>query len=132
MDDKRHGRDWNNNPLAGFGALINALGGGGDQGNMFPQSDADDLASGARFIPGEVTLARRRGEKVTFAQNCGNSCCWYWQMPGGICIYHWDRYQWLEIARANGKWNGEGDFSGDAGPCPQCGNKHTSGVTYKK
>ena len=62
MDDKRCGRDWSD-PMAGFGALINALGGGGDQGNMFPQSDADDFASGARFVPGEVTLARRAGQK---------------------------------------------------------------------
>lgn len=124
-------RDWNDNPLAGFGALISAMGGGGDAGNMFPQSDADDLASGARFIPGEVTMARRRGEKVTFVQNCNNSTCWYWEMPDGTRVYHWDRYTWLNIAKENGKWDGSGEFSGDAGPCPRCGNKHTDGGTHK-
>lgn len=124
-------RDWNDNPLAGFGALISAMGGGGDRGNMFPQSDADDFASDARFIPGEVTLARRRGEKVSFIKNCNNSTCWYWEMPDGTHIYHWDRSTWLNIAKTNNKWGGEGEFSGDAGSCPDCGNIHTNGGSYK-
>lgn len=124
-------RSCNDNPLAGFGALINAMGGGGDAGNTFPQSDAVELASGARFIPGEVTLARRRGEKVTFVQNCNNNTCWYWEMPDGTHIYHWDRYVWLSIAKANGRWDGEGEFSGDAGSCPHCKNVHTNGGTHK-
>ncbi len=123
-------RDWNDNPLAGFGALINAMGGGGDRGNMFPQSDADDFASGARFIPGEVTLARRRGEKVAFVQNCTGKCCWYWQMPDSTLVYHWDRYTYEEIARVNGNtW--EGEFHGESGPCPHCGNTHTTGASVK-
>ena len=49
-----------------FGRIANALGGGGDYGQCFPASDADDLGNGARYIPGEVTMARRRGEKVSF------------------------------------------------------------------
>ena len=129
-DDQRKGRDWNN-PMAGFGAFISAMGGGGDRGNMFPQSDADDMASGARFIPSEVTMARRRGEKVTFVQNCGNSTCWYWHMPDGSKVYHWERHIWLSIAKANGKWDGEGEFKGETGPCPHCGNAHTDGGTHK-
>ena len=124
-------RDWNENPMAVFGALISAMGAGGDRGDIFPQSDADDLASGARFIPGEVTMARRRGERVNFVQNCNNSTCWYWEMPDGTRIYHQDRYVWLSIAKANGKWDGEGEFSGEAGPCPNCGNTNTNGGTIK-
>ena len=49
-----------------FGLLINAMGGGGDVGQVFPESDANDLRYGARYIPGEVTIARRSGEQVTF------------------------------------------------------------------
>jgi len=116
--------------LAEFGALISAVSGGGDQGNLFSQSDATDLANGALFIPSEVTLARRRGEKVSFVQNCQNRTCWYWEMPDGTRIYHWDRYSWLTIARANYRWDGKGDFTGDAGPCPRCGNIHTNGETH--
>lgn len=40
--------------------------GHGDRNAFFPASDAKDLASGAPGIPGEVTYARRRGEKVSF------------------------------------------------------------------
>lgn len=73
--------------LAAFGALVNAMGGGGDRGNMFPQSDADDLANGARWIPGEVTLARRAGQKVTFNQE-GDQKDWYWELPDGKHVSH--------------------------------------------
>lgn len=31
-----------------MGALLNAMGGGGDTGNAFPASDANDLGKGAR------------------------------------------------------------------------------------
>lgn len=120
-------RDWNDNPLAGFGALISAMGGGGDRGNMFPQSDADDFASGARFVPGEVTLARRRGEKVNFVHTC-SPCCWYWEFEDGTRVYHWDRFTWQYIAEANG--HTEEDVK-EAGPCPRCGNVHTNGGTVK-
>lgn len=71
--------------FASFGAMISALGGGGDRGNSFPASDAEDLASGARWIPGEVTLARRRGEQVRFDQTTPN---WYWELSEGSRIKH--------------------------------------------
>ena len=119
--------------MGGFGALANAFGSnrGGDVGSSFPQSDADDFSHGVRFVPGEVTLARRAGKKVTFVQRCQNSCCWYWQMPDGTKIYHWDRYYFEQIAQANGhKWEGN-EFNGNAGACPQCGNVNTSGGTIK-
>jgi hypothetical protein len=90
------------------------MGGDGDRGNMFPASDADDFGKGARFIPSEVTLARRRGEKVMFVQECNNQCCWYWLMEDGIRIYHWNRADFEAIARHNGKKEGEG-----AGSLPQ-------------
>lgn len=75
--------------MAAFAALANALGGeqGRDRGAMMPQSDVDDFQSGARWIPGEVTLARRRGEKVTFVQQ-GEQSDWYWQLPDGTHVSH--------------------------------------------
>lgn len=125
------GRDWNRSEMAGFGALISAMSGGGDRGNAFPQSDADDFASGARFIPGEVTLARRRGEKVQFEQNCGNPNCWNWRMPNGQQIYHFDQFAYQQTADANGQLDENGKVKdGGAGPCPRCGNEHTSGGTF--
>lgn len=54
------------NDLAALGFLGNALGGGGDVGQLFPQSDAEDRSRGLRFIPGEVTLARREGESSVY------------------------------------------------------------------
>ena len=83
------------NEMAIFGLLANALGplsdSNGDVGTSFPRSDAKDFSCGARFIPGEVTLARRAGEKVEFNQACNNHCCWYWELEDGTRIYHWDR-----------------------------------------
>ena len=108
--------------MRAFGQLVNAMSGGGDRGNTFPQSDADDFGYGARFIPGEVTLLRREGQQVIFVQNCG-SCCWYWLLPDESRIYHFERYVYLKIARANGV-SGENPI---AGACPSCGNTHTSG-----
>ena len=99
--------------LTAFGFLANAIGGGGDKGQSFPQSDAEDLSKGLRFIPGEVTLARRRGERVPFVQNCSNPCCWYWQFPVGGRHYYWERSAWEQIK--------------DEGKCPLCGNTHING-----
>ena len=110
---KRYGKM---NQLAVMGFLVNALDGGGDAGQAFPRSDAEDLSRGARFIPGEVTLARRRGEHVDFVQNCEGQCCWCWQMPDGARVYHWDRSTF------------ERDHLADH-PCPRCGNTNTSGGT---
>jgi hypothetical protein len=96
-----------------FGFLANAMGGGGDRGQSFPQSDAEDLSRGLRFIPGEVTLARRRGERVQFVQDCQNPCCWYWQFPDGSRTYYWERGAYEQ--------NGENE------PCKLCGNENTKG-----
>jgi len=120
--------------LDGFGFLVNALGGGGDAGQSFPQSDAQDLQMGAMFIPGEVTMARRRGERVQFITRCGPNC-WYWLMPDGTKIYHYNPVTFGQIARANGKRTVPGRFGMDypdgAGSCPNCGNVNTSGGTVK-
>jgi len=40
------------NLLYAFGMIANAMGGGGDIGQSFPASDAQDLADGADYIPG--------------------------------------------------------------------------------
>ena len=108
-----------------FGQQVNAMEGGGDIGRGFPKSDADDFGHGARWIPGEVTLARRRGERVEFVRNCGR-CCWYWKFQDGTRIYHWDPLVYDEIRRHNGKGEKE-----QAGPCQGCGNPHTSGGVVK-
>lgn len=118
-----------------FGFLANALGGGGDQGQSFPQSDAEDLSRGLRFIPGEVTMARRRGERVIFVQSCQNRCCWYWQFQDGSRTYYWERWAWEQMAQANGITLEEDEFgikTGKAGGCPLCGNLHTSGGHVEK
>lgn len=118
--------------LAGFGLVMAAMGGGGDRGNLFPASDADDLSRGARFIPGEVTMARRAGQKVTFVTDCG-PCCWHWQMPDGSRIYHWDRTEYEAIGAANGRKKVDDDhgshFEDGVGACPRCGNPNTNGGT---
>lgn len=122
--------------LAAFGFLVNAVsrrrgGGDGDRDSVFPRSDAEDLSRGARFIPGDVTLARRDGRKVNFVTNCGR-CCWYWEMPDRSRIYHWERLTYEQIGRANGrKADEDGNFKEGAGPCPNCGNPHTGGGTIK-
>ena len=102
---------------AGFGLLANALfDRGGDAGASFPRSDAEDMSRGARFIPGDVTLARRRGEGIHFNTSCRTStCCWYWQMPNGSRIYHFDRG---EHEKLMGKHDGK---------CPECGNANIRG-----
>jgi hypothetical protein len=100
--------------MAMFGFLANAMGGGGDRNQSFPQSDAEDFSRGARFIPGEVTLARRRGERVDFYANCTNKCCWYWQFKNGTRIYHWDSFDYES-------WGKE--------KCSICGNENVKGGT---
>ena len=98
--------------LTAFGFLINALGGGGDRGQSFPQSDAEDLSRGLRFIPNEVTLARRRGERVDFVQSCQNRCCWYWQFQDGSRTYYWERSEYEHFGKEK---------------CSLCGNRHVKG-----
>ena len=100
------------NELAGFGFLINAMGGGGDKGQSFPQSDAEDLSRGLAFIPGEVTMARRRGERVQFVQMCKNPCCWYWDFRDGSKTYYWVRWAFEQYGQEK---------------CQLCGNEHVKG-----
>lgn len=119
----------NNSFIDVFGNLVHVFddNSGGDYGSSFPKSDADDLSYGLRFIPGEVTMARRRGERVTFIQSCKNVCCWYWQFKDGSRTYYWERWNFEQIAQENGVNQEQG-----AGPCPNCGNPHTSGGHIEK
>jgi hypothetical protein len=124
MDDKYKIMD----EIALFGFFANALGGGGDKGQSFPRSDAEDLSRGLRYIPGEVTEARRNGDLVLFEQPCTHPCCWYWQFQDKSKFYYWQRDDYEQIAITNGKEQDEtGQYPDVAGPCPDCGNKHTSG-----
>ena len=125
--------------IAAFGLLANALdsrkGGDGDIEASFPRTDAKDMSKGARFIPDEVTLARRDGKKVDFVTECGPNC-WYWEMPDGTRIYHYDPITYRQIGTANGRKAvkdkyGDTHFENGPGPCPQCGNVNTSGETIK-
>jgi hypothetical protein len=121
-----------------FGFLANVLGsnnsGDGDINSPFPLSDAEDMSRGVHFIPGEVTFARRGGKKVIFVSKCG-PCCWYWKMPDGTRIYHWDQNTYQAIGVANNRKtvvDEQGNhFKNGAGPCPRCGNKNTNGETVK-
>jgi hypothetical protein len=140
MEVKKMGKEKysNMNELSIFGFFANALdktkGADGDTNASFPRSDAEDLSCGARFIPGEVTLARRVGQKVNFVTECGPNC-WYWEMPDGSRIYHYDPFTYHQIGVANGRKEVKSDFGtqfeGGPGPCPQCGNQNTSGETVK-
>ena len=70
-----------------FAALASAFEGGRDIGATIPASDAKDFHDGARYIPGEVTLARRNGERVTFDRDEHK-----WTMPDGTVLggnKHW-------------------------------------------
>ncbi len=128
----------NMSEMAVFGFLVNAMegerGGDGDTGSSFPRTDAEDMSKGARFIPGEVTLARRAGKKVNFVTKCGPNC-WYWEMPDGTRIYHYDQSMYEAIGSANGRQEEEDSigvcFVDGAGSCPLCGNENTSGGTVK-
>ena len=78
-------KDDNDSPMWAFAMFANALSGGGDMGCSFPRSDAEDLRNGARYIPGEVTFARRRGEHVRFVQD-GDPDTWHWVLEDGSII----------------------------------------------
>ena len=67
--------------LGVFGLLVNAL-----NPSLFPKQDAEDLLAGAERIPGEVTEARRRGERVILIRNGKSPSGWFWQMPDGSKI----------------------------------------------
>lgn len=64
--------------LASFLAAAALLSGGKNEGAIVPVDDATDALNGARHIPGEVTLARRRGERVVFHPERH-----VWTMPDG-------------------------------------------------
>ena len=70
--------------LPDFGLFVSLFGGGSDHGNIFPESDAEDLRNGAAEIPDKVTDARREGKKVKFVKS-GKS--YYWEMPDKSKIY---------------------------------------------
>jgi hypothetical protein len=136
----------NDNDMYVFGMLVNALGNnnGGDYGSSFPKSDADDFGKGARFVPGEVTLARRRGEFVEFVQNCNNSLCWYWRMSNGDKIYHFESWIFesllnnygLKRLSYNATENEKKEWAKKLEEldvkCPHCGNKNIRGGTIKR
>lgn len=125
------------NEMTAFGFIANALDqrsrhGHGDTGASFPRSDAEDFSRGVKFVPGEVTLARRRGERVDFVQPCQLTTCWYWQFKDGSRTYHWQRYEYAQIAKANGiepttDQYGDAKYENGVGNCPYCGNAHTRG-----
>ena len=64
-----------------FAAMASLISGGGNEGAVFPIDDATDFANGARYSPGEVTDARRRGERVIFDADAHQ-----WRMPDGELI----------------------------------------------
>ncbi len=77
--------------LGDFGRLINSIckvtKGTGDKGQAFPESDSIDLQDGADYIPPQVTVQRRKGEKIIFVKE-GSLADWYWLMPDGTKIFH--------------------------------------------
>lgn len=108
------------NKLATFGFMANMLDKhtpDGDTGASFPRSDAEDLSRGLRFIPGEVTLARRRGERVDFIQDCDSPLCWYWQFQDDSRTHYWERPAFEQHEAEHGTDQ----------PCPSCGNPHIRG-----
>lgn len=126
----------NLNQLSVLGFTTNAFdkGGDGDFEATVPRSDAEDLSRGARFVPGQVTIARRKGQKVNFHCEC-SPCCWYWEMPDKSRIYHFERITYERIGRTNHRIEEEGGFGihfkDGAGPCPDCGNLNTHGGLVK-
>lgn len=71
--------------LAAFLGVVNAHAKTTGHASLVPDEDVADLESGASYIPDQVTDARRRGETVTFVQNCPVEQ-WRWEMPDGSTI----------------------------------------------
>ena len=67
--------------MAAFALLAAALDGGKDAGAAMPILDATDFAQGAKYIPSEVTMARRNGEHVNYNKHDKN-----WTMPDGKIV----------------------------------------------
>lgn len=125
--------------------------------SAFPSDDAKDMANGARFIPGDVTLARRVGQPVNFVQACPNSVCWYWEFHDananrrrgrirdfGPSYYGHPRLDYGMDEYGDSGRNrykpGQRIYYFDRyifetirdqhnGVCPRCGNTHISGAT---
>ncbi|MFA5993431.1 MAG: hypothetical protein WC823_00565 [Parcubacteria group bacterium] len=98
-----------------------------------PSSDLEDMRRGVRYIPHDVTLARRKGKKVQLVVACTANCS-YWQMPDGTKIYHQNREAYLFIGMKNKReiFYDKFDksmilFEGGPGPCSICGNPYTNG-----
>ena len=65
-----------------FGRLINAT---SEKGHcVFPLSDIQDMEKGAKYIPFEVTKARRDGKDVQFIIENGTPL--YWEFEDGSHI----------------------------------------------
>ena len=89
---------------------------GGKLRRFFLASHSGVVDGGICFIPNQVALARRGGEKVHFRTACQTSpCCWYWEMPDGQRIYHFDHDSFERIRSMH------------RGICPECGNTHIVG-----
>jgi len=123
----------------------------------FPDADGDDLQHGARFIPGEVTLARREDQPVEFVQKCGYPSCWYWEFkdvnqkkPGPRYRTPLDAYRTVIHSEYDGGFSQQSgrnrykpgqriyhferyfmELIRDQhdGKCPNCGNTHITGST---
>lgn len=67
--------------LLTFLSAVSLMSGGTNRDALVPGDDVADIAAGARLIPGEVTLARRRGERVVFHPERHA-----WTLPGGVEI----------------------------------------------
>ena len=127
--------------LAAFGAIASSMEDNEDAGASFPNSDAKDLQAGARFIPGPVTMARRRGQLVKFVQDCSHPNCWYWEFQqefggreAGSRIFHYSGHEpdYHECEGCGNAYLGGGDappredFEPEVvDPCPDCGAELT-------
>ena len=66
---------------------IALMDGGKNKGASVPIDDAVDAQKGATHIPGEVTDARRRDERVVF-NTIGDKSDWFWTLPDGTRLNH--------------------------------------------
>jgi len=60
MNDNKEGKD----ELTDFLSLISGI-----DSNAVPPEDAKDMQNGATYIPDEITILRRSGEKVKYLGN---------------------------------------------------------------
>jgi hypothetical protein len=120
--------------------LANALEGGGDIGRGVPHSDAEDFGRGARFIPNEVTLARRKGLRVAFITSCKSSkCCWYWEFLDSWTFVYGVKGEHQRVYLPGTRtYHSDPDDAGwirheskgEPPQCPMCANTVIGGGTY--